>query len=467
MNRLRSMSTAQREAELDRLVRVTEIPLLLLSFVMIPLLIGPLLWEMSETQEFVFLALDGIIWAVFAIDLAVKFTVAPRKLAFLRSHWATVLIVLLPFARPLRLLRLILFITRAARGIHRLMNMNFLLVYAVGLITISATVATSAEQGQGTIESFPDALWWSIVTATTVGYGDISPVTPLGRAVAVVLMLGGIGLFGALTANLASVLVRSEDNVEEGVNELLEQVRAMRGQLVEAQLAAAAQAAQAAQPGQSAQAAQAGTPDATGRGFSLRGVANIIRRRLAGATSRARGRRDASVSQRPDAQAESRGEHMPDAQTFRQAWGRFATGVSIVTTLTPDGEVHGMTANGINSVSLDPLLVLVCAGHTTTSYPMIQESGRFAISILAEDQRDIAEYYARPTDQKTGDLDFTLSQTDRGSAFVDGSLAQMDCKVVTEHVAGDHTIFIGEVEEINVADGRPLLFFQGSFSRIE
>ena len=126
-----------------------------------------------------------------------------------------------------------------------------------------------------------------------------------------------------------------------------------------------------------------------------------------------------------------------------------------------------MTANGINSVSLDPLLVLVCAGHTTTSYPMIQESGRFAISILAEDQRDIAEYYARPTDQKTGDLDFTLSQTDRGSAFVDGSLAQMDCKVVTEHVAGDHTIFIGEVEEINVADGRPLLFFQGSFSRIE
>lgn len=458
------MSAAQREEELDRLVRVTEIPLILLSFVMIPLLIGPLLWEMSETQEFVFLALDGIIWVVFAIDLAVKFTVAPRKLAFLRSHWATVLVVLLPFARPLRLLRLALFMARAARGIHRLMNVNFLLVYAVGLITIAATVATSAEQGQGTIESFPDALWWSIVTATTVGYGDISPVTPLGRGVAVVLMLGGIGLFGALTANLASVLVRSEDNVEARVNELLEQVRAMRGQLDEAQLAAARQAAQATQSGESEAGAAGAGPS---RGFSLRGVANIIRRRLAGATSRARGRRDASVSPRPDAQAESRGEHMPDAQTFRQAWGRFATGVSIVTTLTPDGEVHGMTANGINSVSLDPLLVLVCAGHTTSSYPMIQESGRFAISILAEDQRDIAEYYARPTDQKTGDLDFTLSQTDRGSAFVDGSLAQMDCKVVTEHVAGDHTIFIGEVEEINVADGRPLLFFQGSFSRIE
>ena len=158
---------------------------------------------------------------------------------------------------------------------------------------------------------------------------------------------------------------------------------------------------------------------------------------------------------------------MPDAQTFRQAWGRFATGVSIVTTLTPDGEVHGMTANGINSVSLDPLLVLVCAGHTTTSHPMIQQSGRFAISILAEDQRDVAEYYARKTEDKTGDLDFTLSQAASGSAFVDGSLAQMDCKVVAAHVEGDHTIFIGQVEEINIADGRPLLFYQGGFGKIE
>ena len=463
MNRLRSMSEAERDAALDRLVRITEIPLLLLSFVMIPLLIGPLLWEMSETQEIVFLALDGIIWLVFAVDLAVKFTVAPRKLAFLKSHWATVLIVLLPFARPLRLLRLIMFTARAARGIHRLMNMNFLLVYAVGLIIISATVATSAEQGQGTIETFPDALWWSIVTATTVGYGDISPVTPLGRAVAVVLMLGGIGLFGALTANLASALMRSEDTVEKGVNELLAEVRELRAQLDAAQTAAIAQSGQSGQTGQAEPADSSGSPR---RGFSLSGVANIIRVGLASATGLMRGGRERSDVTRSDAQADSRGENMPDAQSFRQAWGRFATGVSIVTTLTPDGEVHGMTANGINSVSLEPLLVLVCAGHTTTSYPMIQESGRFAISILAEDQRDIAEYYARKTEDKTGDLDFTLSRADSGSAFVDGSLAQMDCKVVAAHAEGDHTIFIGEVEEINYADGKPLLFFQGGFGKI-
>jgi flavin reductase (DIM6/NTAB) family NADH-FMN oxidoreductase RutF len=125
-----------------------------------------------------------------------------------------------------------------------------------------------------------------------------------------------------------------------------------------------------------------------------------------------------------------------------------------------------MTANGITSVSLDPLLVLVCTGHNTTSYPLIKDSRRFAINILNEDQQAIAEYYARPTDQKTGDLEIPISMTERGSAIVGDSLAQMDCKVVNEHVAGDHTIFIGEVEEINVQDGRPLLFYEGRFGQI-
>ena len=157
---------------------------------------------------------------------------------------------------------------------------------------------------------------------------------------------------------------------------------------------------------------------------------------------------------------------MPDAQTFRQAWGKFATGVSVVTTLRSDGEVHGMTANGINSVSLDPPLALVCAGHATTSYPLIKESRRFAINILSEGQREVAEYYARPTDQKTGDVDVSFTLTERGSALVDGSLSQMDCKVVSEHVAGDHTIFIGEVEAINVSNGKPLLFFEGRFGQL-
>ncbi len=159
---------------------------------------------------------------------------------------------------------------------------------------------------------------------------------------------------------------------------------------------------------------------------------------------------------------------MPDAQTFRQAWGKFATGVSVITTVESDDEIHGMTANGITSVSLDPLLTLVCASHNTASYPLIKAIGRFAINILSEEQQAIAEYYARPTDQKTGDVPATFSRTAQGAATLDGSLAYMDCRVVNEYVAGDHTIFIGEVEEIEIdPDGtRPLLYFEGKFNRL-
>ena len=157
---------------------------------------------------------------------------------------------------------------------------------------------------------------------------------------------------------------------------------------------------------------------------------------------------------------------MPTPETFRHAWGKFATGVSIITTNAPGGEVHGMTANGIASVSLDPLLVLVCAGHSTASFPLIRSSGRFAISILGEDQRGIAEYYARPTERKTGDVEVSFNKTRHGSATVDGCLAIMDCEVVDETLAGDHTIFIGRVDEIQINAGKPLIFYEGKFGQL-
>ena len=157
---------------------------------------------------------------------------------------------------------------------------------------------------------------------------------------------------------------------------------------------------------------------------------------------------------------------MSDPHLFRQAWGKFATGVTIITTFLPDGEVHGMTANGICSVSLDPLLALVCAGHNTASYPLIKESKRFAINILKMEQLAIAQYFARPTEKKTGDVEVSFTMSPHGGAIVDGSLAHMDCHVVAETVAGDHTIFIGEVDQIDVGSGDPLIFFEGKFSQL-
>ena len=161
-----------------------------------------------------------------------------------------------------------------------------------------------------------------------------------------------------------------------------------------------------------------------------------------------------------------RGDAVADAQIFRQAWGEFATGVAVVTTIQPDGQVHGMAANGINSVSLEPPLVLVCVDHNRNTYPLIRSTRRFAINILSEDQQAIGENYSRPPEQRTGDAWESFSFTERGSAIVDKCLAWMDCHVVDEHVAGDHTIFIGEVDEIRVNSGRPLIFFEGEFGRL-
>lgn len=156
---------------------------------------------------------------------------------------------------------------------------------------------------------------------------------------------------------------------------------------------------------------------------------------------------------------------MADADTFRKAWGKFATGVSVITSIQPDGHVHGMTAQSISSVSLDPLLAMVCIGHNRNSYPLIKDSRHFAINILAEGQRAVAEYYARPPEERA-EGEIPLSRTENGSAMIEGCLAYMDCHVVGEHAAGDHTIFIGEVQEIRIGSGDPLLYFDSRFGGI-
>ena len=156
-----------------------------------------------------------------------------------------------------------------------------------------------------------------------------------------------------------------------------------------------------------------------------------------------------------------------DAQeTFRQAWGKYPTGVSVVTSIEPDGGVHGMAANGINSVSLDPPLVLVCVGNNRNSYPLIKQSRRFAINILSDRQQPVAQHYASPAEARSPDFAVSFTFTPAGSAFIDGSLASMDCRVVNEQPAGDHTVFIAEVERIELADGAPLVYCEGKFAQL-
>ena len=222
----------RRQAMLDRIERMTELPLMILAFAMVPLLAAPLFWDLSPSSEAVAFALDMLIWALFATDLAVKVAVAPRRVKYVREHWLEVMVVLIPFARPLRILRIIVYGSRAYRGAVRLVHVDFLVVYAIGLVLLITTFVMSAERGHNSeLDSFPDALWWSIATVTTVGYGDVVPVTQVGRAFAYVLMIGGIGLFGALTANFASILVRREDTRSAAIASLVEEVRSMREEL--------------------------------------------------------------------------------------------------------------------------------------------------------------------------------------------------------------------------------------------
>ena len=223
---------SRREELLHRIERLTELPLLILAFAMIPLLVGPLLWELSPAEATLFFTLDTFIWALFAVDLGIKVVVAPHRLAYLRRHWLEVLVVVVPFFRPLRILRIFIFGSRAWVGMRRLVNVDFLFVYGLGLVIVAATVVASVEGGENaSIQSFPDALWWAVVTITTVGYGDMVPVTVVGRAVAFVLMLGGIAFFSGLTANLASFLVKSGESDKKVLAKLTTEVEGLRSEL--------------------------------------------------------------------------------------------------------------------------------------------------------------------------------------------------------------------------------------------
>ena len=115
--RFRQMDTSTREAMLGRLDRLTELPLLLMSFIMVPVLLGPLLLEesFSTAEKTLFRTLDIFIWALFAADFFLKFAITPDKWRYIRQHWLEGLVVLVPFIRPLRIVRLILFGARAIR----------------------------------------------------------------------------------------------------------------------------------------------------------------------------------------------------------------------------------------------------------------------------------------------------------------------------------------------------------------
>jgi flavin reductase (DIM6/NTAB) family NADH-FMN oxidoreductase RutF len=150
---------------------------------------------------------------------------------------------------------------------------------------------------------------------------------------------------------------------------------------------------------------------------------------------------------------------------FRKAMGSFATGVTVIT-VDYEGEVHGMTANAFTSVSLDPLLVLVCVDHRARTHAHLHAKKRFGVNVLVENQRAISEYYARPTathQHAEQEAAARFDRTEHGTPVLHGALAYMECRLHTAQDAGDHTIFIAEVEDVVVREGNPLLYFRGNY----
>ena len=153
-----------------------------------------------------------------------------------------------------------------------------------------------------------------------------------------------------------------------------------------------------------------------------------------------------------------------DQYQFRRVMGHFATGVTILTTAVGD-ELHGMTASAVCSVSLDPLLVLVCVGKRAHTHPVISESGVFALNVLSEEQEHLSRLFADPAADAEHNLTGLSHRRGITSApILADCLAYVDCRVVATYPGGDHTIFVGAVEDAGVLrEGRPLLFFRGAY----
>jgi voltage-gated potassium channel len=152
------------------------------------------------------------LWLIFLVDYLVMLYLAENKKIFVKNHVLDLVLVLFPFLRPLRALRLIILIERAFTGFQQKLYVNIpiyigfaatLLIFLGGAILFSVEV----DSPEANIKTPQDALWWAAVTVTTVGYGDKYPVTGEGRLIAVGLMITGIAVVGTVTASLAAWIV--------------------------------------------------------------------------------------------------------------------------------------------------------------------------------------------------------------------------------------------------------------------
>ena len=152
---------------------------------------------------------------------------------------------------------------------------------------------------------------------------------------------------------------------------------------------------------------------------------------------------------------------VPQPELFREVFGRFATGVAVITATGPAG-AGGMTANALCSLSLEPLLVLVCFENDARTLPIVREAGRFAVNVLNAAQEPIARIFASklPEFEKLQTVEHHFQQ---GLPIVEGTLAWAACNLREVIAGGDHTIAIGEVTSMGLGAGEPLIWYAGRY----
>ncbi|MET9598873.1 potassium channel family protein [Streptomyces sp. NPDC006459] len=228
---------------------------------------------------------EWLVWGAFAVDYLVRLVLSADRKHFVRTHWLDLAAVVLPLVQPLRLLRLVatlMLVGRRARMAPQIQLTTYVAGAVVGLLMFGSLAVLSVERDapEGNIKNLGDAVWWSFTTMTTVGYGDHSPTTGLGRVLAVGLMLSGIALLGVVTANIAAWFIsrfERDDRADmlqlAAIRELQAEVRALRGEVARlggtaatATVTDAAHAAHEARaadvPGAAAAAAVAAPPNA-------------------------------------------------------------------------------------------------------------------------------------------------------------------------------------------------------------
>jgi voltage-gated potassium channel len=233
----------------ERWLRWTEWPLVLLGLLFLVVLILPLAEPLTDAETIALDIANVAIWLLFVVDYLTRLYLVDDRRRFVRTHVLDLIVIVVPFLRPFRLLRLLAIListTRRAGGLAVRKVTLYVLGVSVIMASVGAVVVYDAEKSvpldSRTIRTLGDAFWWALVTVTTIGYGDVYPVSALGRAYAGLLMITGVALIGTLTAAVASwfvniVLNASTDVIEaEAANDravLLAEIRSLSASVEE------------------------------------------------------------------------------------------------------------------------------------------------------------------------------------------------------------------------------------------